>query len=61
MSLVTDLLERLAGVAILREKVSETAIRVEKQGEWLLDLDRRLTRIEGAQMAAPRPPRLPKK
>lgn len=56
MSLVTELLERLAGVAVLKEKVNDTADRVERLAEWLLDLDRRVARIEGSQRA-PRKPR----
>ncbi len=61
MSLVTELLERLAGVAVLKEKVNDTAERVERLGEWTLDLDRRVTRIEGAQAALQAPPRPPRK
>lgn len=61
MSLITELLERLAGVAVLREKVDDTAERVERLGEWTLDLDRRVTRVESAQSARRAPPRLPKR
>ena len=57
MSLVTELLERLAGVAMLKEKVNDTADRVERLGEWMLELDRRVTRVESAQSSS----RLPKK
>lgn len=60
MSLVTELLERLAGVAALREKVHDTADRVERLAEWTLDLDRRVARLEGAQAAGQKPPRLPR-
>ena len=49
MSLVTELLERLAGVALLKAKVNDTADRVERLGEWMLELDRRVTRVESAQ------------
>lgn len=56
MSLVTELLERLAGVAMLKEKVNDTAERVERLSGWLLELDRRVARIEGAQRL-PRKPR----
>jgi hypothetical protein len=56
MSLVTDLLERLAGVALLREKLNETAQRVERLGEWTLELDRRVTRLESSS-AMPAPAR----
>jgi hypothetical protein len=60
VSLVTELLERLAGVAVLKERVNDAAQRVERLAEWTLELDRRVTRIEGAQaarQALPRPPR----
>ncbi len=49
MSLITELLERLAGVALLKAKVSDTADRVERLGEWMLELDRRVTRVESTQ------------
>lgn len=49
MSLVTELLERLAGVALLKAKVNDTADRVECLGEWMLELDRRVTRVESTQ------------
>ena len=49
MSIVTELLERLAGVAMLKEKVNDTAVRVERLAEWLLELDRRVTRLESAR------------
>ena len=49
MSLVTELLERLAGVALLKAKLNDTADRVERLGEWMLELDRRVTRVESAQ------------
>ena len=49
MSLVTELLERLAGVALLKAKVNDTADRVERLGEWMLELDRRVTRVESTQ------------
>ena len=56
MSIVTELLERVAGVAMLKERVNGTTERVERLAEWLLELDRRVTRLESAR----RLPRLPK-
>jgi chromosome segregation ATPase len=61
MSLVTELLERLAGVAILKEKVNDTAERVDRLAEWLLELDRRVTRVEMTQATLHAPARLPRK
>jgi len=55
MSLVTELLERLAGVALLKAKVNDTADRVERLGEWMLELDRRVTRVESTQPLSARP------
>lgn len=54
MSVVTEILERLAGVALLKAKVNETADRVERLGEWVLELDRRVTRVESAHPLPPR-------
>jgi len=56
MSIVTELLERLAGVALLKAKLNDTADRVERLGEWMLELDRRVTRVESAR-ARTAPPR----
>jgi hypothetical protein len=56
VSVVTELLERLAGVALLKQKVDDTAERVERLADWTLELDRRVTRIESVR----RPPRTPK-
>ena len=61
MTIVTELLERLAGVATLREKVAETSQRVDRIGEWLLELDRRVTWIEAANTRGNSRPRIPKK
>lgn len=57
MSIVTELLERLAGVALLKAKVNDTADRVERLGEWMLELDRRVTRVESAQSLPAQPKR----
>lgn len=49
MSLVTDILERLSGIAIVREKLDDTAKRVDKVADWLLDHERRITTLEVKQ------------
>lgn len=46
MSLVMEVLERLSGIAIVREKLNETAQRVDRVGVWLLDHERRIVRLE---------------
>ena len=49
MSLVTDVLERLSGIAVVREKLNDTTRRVEKAADWLLDHERRITTLEAQQ------------
>ncbi|MGH8469016.1 MAG: hypothetical protein ACREX3_21075 [Gammaproteobacteria bacterium] len=66
MSLVTEMLERLVGIAVLRERVYDTAQRVDRLADWLLDHERRLTQLETLSPRAPKssaktPRRLPKK
>jgi DNA-binding MurR/RpiR family transcriptional regulator len=51
MSLVTDILERLSGIAIVREKLDDTTKRVDKVADWLLDHERRITTLEAKQSA----------
>ncbi|MGI9301236.1 MAG: hypothetical protein ACR2RB_00805 [Gammaproteobacteria bacterium] len=46
MSLVTEILDRLSGVAIVREQLSETTRNVDKLGLWLLDHEKRLATLE---------------
>ncbi|MGH8535961.1 MAG: hypothetical protein ACREXM_05730 [Gammaproteobacteria bacterium] len=66
MSLVTEILERLVGIAVLRERVYDTAQRVDRLADWLLDHERRLTQLEtlspgASKSSAKTPRRLPKK
>jgi len=73
MSVITDILDRLSGVEVVKEKLRETGNRVERLAQRLVDLDhqvqevdRRVVRIETfvevasgrARQAAPR--KLPK-
>jgi len=51
MSLVTEILERLSGIAIVREKLDYTAKNVDKVADWLLDHERRITTLEVKQAA----------
>ena len=51
MSLVTDILERLSSIAIVREKLDDTTKRVDKVADWLLDHERRITTLEVKQSA----------
>lgn len=54
MSLVTDILERLSGIAVVREKLNDTTHRVEKLADWLLDHERRIVRLEAQPVSAGR-------
>ena len=60
MSLVTDILDRLSGVAIVKERLAETNKNVDRALSWLLDHEKRLTRMEAGQTPARLPP-LPKR
>lgn len=46
MSAVTDILERLSGISVVREKLNDTTERVNKVADWLLDHERRITTLE---------------
>lgn len=68
MSTLSEILDRLSGIATLRERVTETSRHVDKALAWLLDHEKRLIQLEAAQgrvaLAAPQAvarPRLPKK
>lgn len=54
MSLLADILDRLSGVAIVRERLSETALCVDRLADRLLDHERRLARLE-TLILEPRP------
>ncbi len=51
MSLVTDILERLSGIAVVREKLNDTTQRIDKMADWLLDHEKRITTLEATQPA----------
>jgi hypothetical protein len=62
LSTIAEILDRLAGVAVLKERVAETSRNIDRSMAWLLEHEKRLIRLETATQAAPRPPpRLPKK
>ena len=46
MSLITEILDRLTGIAIVREKLSEAARTADRLGEAVLDHEKRLVRLE---------------
>jgi hypothetical protein len=56
MSLVTEILDRLSGIAAVREHLNMTSQRVEKLADLMIDHERRLIRIEaGAPPQKPTP------
>lgn len=57
MSLVTDILDRLSGVAVLRAEFEQTAKRMDRLGDLVLNHEARLARIEG--FIGPSPPKAP--
>jgi hypothetical protein len=59
MSAVTEILDRLSGIAVLKERLAETNRNVERTLGWLLEHEKRLIKLEMAAGTAP-PPRLPK-
>ncbi len=73
MSTIGQLLDRLSGIAVVRERLSETVRRVEQLADLVYEHDSRLTRIETIMQAAqqraeqtpateiPKRPRLPRK
>ena len=53
MSVIAEILDRLSGIAVVRERLADTARRVELLSERLLDHERRLTRVETLIAADP--------
>lgn len=49
--MVTDILERLSGIAVVREKLHDTTQRIDKIADWLLDHERRITTLEATRPA----------
>jgi len=53
MSVITEILDRLSGVEVVKEKLRDTGVRIEQLAERVIeldrqvqDVDRRLVRIE---------------
>jgi hypothetical protein len=56
MSTITELLDRLSGIAVLKERQAETNRNVDRTLTWLLDHEKRLLRLElGGGRSAGRP------
>ena len=66
MSTIAEILDRLSGVAVLKERLAETSRNVDRSLTWLLDHEKRLIRLEAtahppAPSGAPAAKRLPRK
>jgi len=49
MSLAIDIIERLSGIAVVREKLNDTTQRIDKVADWLLDHEKRITTLEATR------------
>ena len=56
MSTIAEMLDRLSGVAILKERMAETNRNVERSLTWLLDHEKRLIRLEAVGSVRLEPP-----
>lgn len=64
MSAITDILDRLSGVAILKERMGEINKNLDRSQVWLFDHEKRLIRLEALNPAVAskaKTPRLPRK
>jgi hypothetical protein len=46
MSVITDILDRLSGVEVVKEKLRDTGVRIERLAERAVDLDRQVQEID---------------
>ena len=65
LSAITDILDRLSGVAVVKERLAETARNVDRSLVWLLDHEKRLIQLEARtpspDVAPAKRPRLTRK
>jgi len=54
MSLIQEMFDRLSGVSALRDRVNDLRDTMQEQQRFLLDHERRLARLEGAQPPGPK-------
>jgi hypothetical protein len=58
VSTITEILDRLSGIAVLKERLAETNRNVDRSLTWLLDHEKRLIRLEArTELTPPAPPR----
>jgi hypothetical protein len=48
MSLVTDILDRLSGVAVVKVELENTSRRIDRVGEVMMNHETRIARLEGS-------------
>lgn len=53
MSALSEILDRLSGIALLRDRVADTSRHVDKSLAWLLDHEKRLVHLEAMQARMP--------
>ena len=51
MSLVGDILDRLSGVAVVKAELEQTAKRLDRLADLMLNHETRIARVEGALAA----------
>lgn len=61
MSVITEVLDRLSGIAVVRAKLEQTTQNVDKLGDWVLDHEKRLTALETQSRLLPAPARKKRK
>jgi hypothetical protein len=61
MSVITEILERLSGITVVRERLNDTTRRIDKLAEWMLDHEKRLIAIEATEPKLPAPKKRKKK
>ena len=48
MSLVSDILDRLSGVAVVKAELEQTAKRLDRLADLMMNHETRIARVEGA-------------
>jgi hypothetical protein len=61
MSVITEILNRLSGIAALKERLAAQQSILDKHDEWLFDHEKRLLQLEAAPPAASAPRRAARK
>lgn len=51
MSLVSDILDRLSGVAVVKAELEQTAKRLDRLADLIMNHETRIARVEGALAA----------